>query len=187
MLPYRNVLLPSLKIAMHRVFKGYHLAIQDTHLLCEQERLATQTGRFKDHTFQKLDRTTQIKVVEVMLDSSIKNRKGVLAYAKNPGTEEVLKLASWWPQEVKYAAPRSMPEEDLCKVFAALIKYADSNDDLLLRRLEASVGCLGVDTMDQLAINAAIKALTRKEEPALDTAENDSGDALLCARNHPSV
>lgn len=181
------MLLPSLNIAMHRVFKGYHLAIQDTHLLCEQERLATQTGRFKDQTFQKLDRTTQIKVVEVMLDSSIKNRKGVLAYAKNPGTEEVLKLASWWPQEVKYAAPRSMPEEDLCKVFAALIKYADSNDDLLLRRLEASVGCLGVDTMDQLAINAAMKALTRKEEPALDTAENDSGDALLCARNHPSV
>jgi hypothetical protein len=133
-------------------------------------------------TFQKLDRTTQINVVEVMLYSSMKNRKGVLAYAKNPGTEEVLKLASWWPQGVRYAAPRSMPEEDLCKVFDALIKYADSTDDLLLRRLEASVGCLGVDTMEQLAIIAAMKALTRKEQPAQDAGESDSGEPLLCAR-----
>jgi hypothetical protein len=120
-----------------------------------------------------------------MLDSSIKNRKGVLAYAKNPGIAKVLKLASWWPQGVRYAAPRSMPEEDLCKVFDSLIKHADSTDDLLLRRLEASVGCLGVDTIEQLAIIAAMKAPTRKEQPAQDAGESDSDEPLLCARKYP--
>ena len=139
--------------------------------------MARQTGRFKDQTFQQLDRIIQNKVVEVMLDSSIKNRKGVLAYGKKPSMQDVLKLAPWWPHAVAYAPPRSMPQEDLAKVFAAVLKHADASDELLLKKLEASVGSLGVDTMIQLAILASMRALTKRDLPAVHTPEEETGRA----------
>ena len=41
----------------------------------------------------------------------------------------------------------------------ALVRHADSKDPLLMRRLEASVGGLGLDIVVLLAITASMKAL----------------------------
>lgn len=45
-------------------------------------------------------------------------------------------------------------------MFRALVQHADSKDPLLMRRLEASVGGLGLDIVSLLAITALMKALT---------------------------
>lgn len=140
-----------------------------------QERLARLTGRFKDHKFQDLEYAVQIKLLEVMLDTSIKNRKGVLAYSKTSSTEEVLKLAPWWPTEVPYGAPRALPKNDLVKVFTAVVKHADSTDKLLMRKLEESVGSIGVDMVVQLAIAASMRPLMSDHAGAQRTPEADAG------------
>lgn len=144
-----------------------------------QERVARLTGRFKDQTFIDLDRSVQIKTMETFLDTSVKNRKGVLPYATTTSIEAVVKLAPWWPAEVTYAPPRKMVQDDLNTVFAALVRHADATDDMLMRKLEASVGTLGVDMVVQLAIMASMNGLMSKEADMQRTNTNSGWPDLI--------
>ena len=58
-----------------------------------QVRLAEQTQRFKDQTFEQLEKLVQIKVLEDFLDAAIKGRKGKLPYNSLPDTASVLEVA----------------------------------------------------------------------------------------------
>ncbi|EIE18510.1 hypothetical protein COCSUDRAFT_57683 [Coccomyxa subellipsoidea C-169] len=123
-----------------------------------QVQAKMQAQRFKDQTFEQLEKLVQIKVLEEFLDVAIKGRKGKLPYNSLPDHDSVVRIAPWFPADVVYKRPREMEPVESAEVFKAIMEHAaQPANDLLLKRLTAKVGSLGFDPLAQQAILAAMR------------------------------
>ncbi|KAK9901130.1 hypothetical protein WJX75_009181 [Coccomyxa subellipsoidea] len=87
-----------------------------------QVQSKTQTQRFKDQTFEQLEKLVQIKVLEDFLDAAIKGKKGKLPYNSLPDTASVLEVAPCFPADVVYKRPREMEPADSAEAILAAMR-----------------------------------------------------------------